>query len=68
MAKSKDHGMCTFDQALYDLCAAGLVAPETALRFADSQNELRLMLKGLVRRPIVSDEDEVADPNGLSIV
>jgi hypothetical protein len=27
------------------------VAPETALRFADSQNELRLMLKTLVRRP-----------------
>ncbi len=68
MAKSRDLGMCTFDQALYDLCAAGLVAPETALRFADSQNELRMMLKSLVRRPIQSDEDAADDPNGLSIV
>ncbi len=68
MAKSRDLGMCTFDQALYDLCAAGQVAPETALRFADSQNELRMMLKSLVRRPIQSDEDAADDPNGLSIV
>jgi twitching motility protein PilU len=67
MAKSRDLGMCTFDQALYDLCAAGLVAPETALRFADSQNELRLMLKNLVRRPVLSD-DAAGDDNGLSIV
>jgi twitching motility protein PilU len=68
MAKSRDLGMCTFDQALYDLCAAGLVAPETALRFADSQNELRLMLKSLVRRPPSSDDGADGDDNGLSIV
>ncbi|MDP2828810.1 MAG: PilT/PilU family type 4a pilus ATPase [Sulfuricellaceae bacterium] len=71
MAKSRDLGMCTFDQALFDLCAAGLVAQETALRFADSQNELRLMLKSLIRRPPPSDDDETgdkADDNGLSIV
>jgi twitching motility protein PilU len=68
MAKSRDLGMCTFDVALYDLCAAGLVAPETALRFADSQNELRLMLKNLIRRPVLSDDDDAGDDNGLSIV
>ena len=67
MAKSRDLGMCTFDQALFDLCAAGLVAPETALRFADSQNELRLSLKTLVRRPVAIDADD-GDSNGLSIV
>ncbi len=67
MAKSRDLGMCTFDQALYKLCEAGRIAPETALRFADSQNELRLMLKSLVRRPAVSDDD-AGDNNGLSIV
>ena len=67
MAKSRDLGMCTFDQALFDLCASGRVAPETALRFADSQNELRLMLKTLVRRPVAED-CEAGDSNGLSIV
>ncbi len=68
MAKSKDMGMCTFDQALFDLCAAGQVAAETALRFADSQNELRLMLRNLVRQSPQSDTDEGADDNGLSIM
>jgi len=68
MAKSRDLGMCTFDQALYDLCAAGLVMPETALRFADSQNELRMMLKSLVRRPLPSDDGEIVEDSGLSIV
>jgi twitching motility protein PilU len=67
MAKSRDLGMCTFDQALFSLCADGRIVPETALRFADSQNELRLMLKTLVRRPAQSDDD-AGDPNGLSIV
>jgi twitching motility protein PilU len=50
MAKSRDLGMCTFDQALYDLCAEHLVEHEVALRYADSQNELRLLLKDLVRQ------------------
>jgi twitching motility protein PilU len=68
MAKSRDLGMCTFDQALFDLCAAGRVAPETALRYADSQNELRLMLKTLIRRPQDSDDDNAGEGKGLSIV
>ena len=68
MAKSKDMGMCTFDQALYDLCASGQVAAETALRFADSQNELRLMLRNLVRRPPQNDTGEGEDDNGLAIM
>ena len=49
MAKSRDLGMCTFDQALYDLVAANQVDPEVAMRYADSQNELRLKLKDLAR-------------------
>ncbi len=57
MAKSKDLGMRTFDQALYDLCVAGLAEPQTVLRYADSYNELRLMLKNMVRRgPIDADD------------
>ncbi len=65
MAKSRDLGMCTFDQALFDLCAAGLVEPDVALRYADSQNELRLQLKDLARQQGVKDLD---DNKGLSIV
>ena len=49
MGKSRDLGMCTFDQALYDLVAANQVDPEVAMRYADSQNELRLKLKDLAR-------------------
>lgn len=57
MAKSKDLGMRTFDQALYDLCVAGLAEPQTVLRYADSYNELRLMLKNMVRRGSLDAED-----------
>jgi twitching motility protein PilU len=66
MGKSRDMGMCTFDQALYDLCAAGQVLPETAMRFADSQNELRLMLKNLIRRP--EEEAGAESSGGLTIL
>ena len=65
MARSRDLGMCTFDQALYDLCAADQVEPEVALRYADSQNELRLQLKDLARQRGITDLD---DNKGLSIV
>lgn len=45
MAKSKELGMQTFDQALYDLYAAGKIDLEEAIRNADSANELRLRIK-----------------------
>lgn len=45
MAKSKELGMQTFDQALYDLYAAGKIEYEEAIRNADSANELRLKIK-----------------------
>jgi twitching motility protein PilU len=37
--------MQTFDQALFDLHEEGRISYEDALRFADSMNEVRLMLK-----------------------
>ncbi|MCU6432407.1 PilT/PilU family type 4a pilus ATPase [Undibacterium sp. Jales W-56] len=48
MKKSREIGMQTFDQALFDLHEADLITYEDALRNADSVNELRLaiMLKG----------------------
>ncbi|UTT83860.1 PilT/PilU family type 4a pilus ATPase [Vibrio pelagius] len=45
MAKSKEIGMQTFDQALYDLVVAGKISEEDAFHSADSANDLRLMLK-----------------------
>jgi twitching motility protein PilU len=41
-------GMQTFDYALYQLVQDGLVDPETAMTAADSPNDLRLRLKGLL--------------------
>ena len=45
MAKSRELGMVTFDQALFDLLEADRVTMEEALRNADSANELRLKVK-----------------------
>ncbi|MDD2701728.1 MAG: PilT/PilU family type 4a pilus ATPase [Sideroxydans sp.] len=45
MSKSREIGMQTFDQALYDLHEAGLISYEEALKNADSVNDLRLRIK-----------------------
>ncbi|MFN7750663.1 MAG: PilT/PilU family type 4a pilus ATPase [Pseudomonadota bacterium] len=45
MKKSRETGMQTFDQALFDLYEAGLITYEDALRNADSLNDLRLAIK-----------------------
>ena len=45
MTRSREQGMQTFDQHLFDLFEAGDITYEEALRNADSQNELRLRIK-----------------------
>ena len=45
MKKSKELGMKTFDMALFDLYEEGRINYDDALRFADSMNEVRLMIK-----------------------
>ncbi|MEE4245166.1 MAG: PilT/PilU family type 4a pilus ATPase [Kangiellaceae bacterium] len=45
MSKSTEHGMQTFDQALFKLFKSGEVTYEDALHHADSPNDLRLMIK-----------------------
>jgi twitching motility protein PilU len=45
MKKSRELGMQTFDQALFDLFEANKISYEDALRFADSTNEVRLNIK-----------------------
>jgi twitching motility protein PilU len=45
MKKSRELGMQTFDQALFDLFESGRIGYEDALRNADSMNDLRLTIK-----------------------
>lgn len=45
MARSTEHGMRTFDQALYELFVEGLITYEDAMTYADSKNDLRLLIK-----------------------
>jgi twitching motility protein PilU len=45
MKRSRDQGMQTFDQSLFDLHEAELISYEDALRNADSVNDLRLQVK-----------------------
>ena len=45
MKRSRELGMQTFDQSLFDLYEAGLITYEDALRNADSLNDLRLDIK-----------------------
>jgi twitching motility protein PilU len=45
MHKSRELGMCTFDQALYELYNKGQIGYDEAIRNADSANGLRLQIK-----------------------
>lgn len=45
MKRSGEQGMITFDQALYELYQEGEITYEDALKYADSANEVRLMIK-----------------------
>jgi twitching motility protein PilU len=45
MRRSRELGMQTFDQALFDLYEENAITYEDALRNADSVNDLRLQIK-----------------------
>ena len=45
MKESGEHGMQTFDQALFQLYKEGEITRDDALLYADSANEVRLMIK-----------------------
>jgi len=51
MSRSSEQGIVTFDQALFDLYEARRISYETAIRHADSVNNLRLRIKLESRRP-----------------
>ncbi len=66
MKKSRNLGMQTFDQALFDLYEAHQVTYEDALRNADSVNDLRLQIKLNSQRSKTTDL--AAGTEHLSIV
>jgi twitching motility protein PilU len=59
MKRSRELGMQTFDQAIYDLYKAGEITYEDALKNADSANEVRLNIK------LASEAGELPDVEGI---
>ncbi len=66
MAKSRELGMQTFDQSLFDLYEADLITYEDALRNADSVNDIRLRIK--LEGKAAKDKDLSAGLDHLGIV
>jgi twitching motility protein PilU len=66
MKKSRELGMQTFDQALFDLYEDDKISYEDALRNADSVNDLRLSIK--LRSKDAKDRDLSAGTEHLGIV
>jgi twitching motility protein PilU len=65
MAKSRELGMQTFDQALFDLFEADAISYEEALKNADSVNDLRLKIKLESRHAI--DRDVLSGTHNLQM-
>jgi twitching motility protein PilU len=66
MSRSRELGMQTFDQALFDLYEAGRISYEDALRNADSVNDLRLRIK--LHGAEAKDKDIMSGIDHLNIV
>ena len=66
MARSRELGMQTFDQALFELHEANLITYEDALRNADSVNDLRLRIK--LEGQAAKDKDRSQGLENLQIV
>ncbi len=63
MKKSREQGMQTFDQALFDLYETEAISYEDALRNADSVNDLRLMIKLNSKQPSRDSGGSASDLN-----
>jgi twitching motility protein PilU len=66
MKKSRQMGMQTFDQALFDMYESNVITYEDALRNADSVNDLRLQIKLNSQR--AKSQDLSAGTEHLAIV
>jgi len=58
MQRSRELGMQTFDQAVFDLYQAGTISYDEALKNADSVNEVRLKIKLAEEGQGESDKDD----------
>jgi twitching motility protein PilU len=68
MHKSRELGMCTFDQALFELYNKGWIGYEEAIRNADSANGLRLQIKLSGERRGPGEGGAAARPAELSMM
>jgi twitching motility protein PilU len=68
MAKSRELGMCTFDQALFELYNKGYIGYDEAIRNADSANGLRLQIKLSGERKAPAEGGAAAKPAELSML
>jgi twitching motility protein PilU len=66
MSKSRELGMQTFDQSLFDLYESGDISYEDALRNADSVNDVRLKIK--LEGRAAQDKNMASGLDGLGIV
>lgn len=57
MKRSRDIGMQTFDQALFDLYESGQITYQDALKHADSPNDLRLQIKLESKNAAIIEEE-----------
>jgi twitching motility protein PilU len=64
IAASRQQGMQTFDQALFELYEADFISYEDALRNADSMNDVRLNIKLNSKKP---KPEETGTASPLSI-
>jgi twitching motility protein PilU len=68
MQKSRELGMCTFDQALFELYNRGFISYDEAIRNADSANGLRLQIKLSGERKAPGEGGGSAKPAELSML
>ncbi len=68
MTKSRELGMQTFDQALFDLYDTGAIGYDEAIRNADSANELRLQIKLKSQRSLSGGAAALGTDNSFKIV
>jgi twitching motility protein PilU len=63
MKSSRELGMQTFDQALYDLYIQGKISYDDAIDAADSKNEVRLMIKLGAHADFAAEDQEISLSN-----
>jgi twitching motility protein PilU len=67
MKRSRELGMQTFDQSLFDLYERGEIGYDDALRTADSVNDLRLQIKLHSQRAAPSERDLARGTEKLNV-